>query len=289
MLDLACALPYWMRGAKRTGIAAPAILIAVVGVACLEQPQPSSRVPMTPAPGEQPRAATDPAPRSVPESAAVPEPPAPRPRPEEYLSAEMSASPAAAKLVDLICDIKDNLVETRYQHSTRVRRKAGYYAWDCSGMVDWMLAHTAPRARKAMHSSRPRAIDFYQVIVAAPIERARRGWQRLGHVSEARPGDLFAFPRSSVSRSPVTGHVGIFVEQPWPVAGFEDAWAARILDATRTPHQDDTRADDGIGGFGFGTMMFVNDGDGRTIAYGWHGTDSRGYLPTHVVYGRVLR
>ena len=103
------------------------------------------------------------------------------------------------------------------------------------------------------------------------------------------PGDIFAFPRSPISTSRVTGHVGFFVEKPWPVPGVERAWAARILDSTRTPHQDDTRSADGEGGFGFGTMMFVNDESGKTIAYGWYGTDSRGYMPTHVVYGRVTR
>lgn len=211
------------------------------------------------------------------------------PRAEELLSADLAVTPAAAKLVTLITTVRDNLVETRYQGSTDVRQRTGYYAWDCSGMVAWLLRRSAPRALRATEKSRPRAIDFYRVIARAPTAKSRRGWRQLAHVSEAYPGDLFAFPRSPVSRSRISGHVGVFVERPWPVPGFEDAWAARILDATRTPHQDDTRANDGIGGFGFGTMMFVNDETGKTIAYGWHGTNSGGYLPTHVVYGRVVR
>ncbi len=211
------------------------------------------------------------------------------PRAEELLTRDLAETDAAAELVTLIGDIRENLVETRYQHDTEVRRRDGYYAWDCSGMVAWLLRRSAPRAFRAIEKSRPRAIDFYRAIKRAPLGKARRGWRRLEHVSDARAGDLFAFPRSPLSRSRITGHVGVFVERPWPVPGLERAWAARILDATRTPHQDDTRENDGIGGFGFGTMMFVNDEAGETIAYGWHGTNSAGYLPTHVAYGRITR
>jgi hypothetical protein len=217
----------------------------------------------------------------------VPEPEPPRA--EELLSPELAETPAAAKLVILIAEVRAKLVETRYQHDTEVRHKTGYYAWDCSGMMAWLLRRSAPRAFRALEKSRPRAIEFYRAITRAPKSRAKRGWRQLAHVSDARAGDLFAFPRSPLSRSRITGHVGVFVERPWQVPGLQRAWAARILDATRIPHQDDTRSDDGVGGFGFGTMMFINDESGKTIGYGWHGTNSGGYLPTHVAYGRVTR
>ena len=159
-------------------------------------------------------------------------------------------------------------------------------------MANWILKRTAPRARRALRKSRPRAIDFYKAIVKAPEKRARRGWQKLPHISDARPGDVFAFPRSPLSKSKISGHVGFFVERPWKVENFRyegEAWAARILDATGLPHQNDTRARDSEGGFGFGTFLFVNDENGDTIAYGWFGTASRGFLPTKVAYGRVTR
>ncbi|MCG8421481.1 MAG: hypothetical protein MJE77_26480 [Proteobacteria bacterium] len=213
----------------------------------------------------------------------------PSPRAEELLSPELTASPAAAKLVELIIDVRDNLVATSYKHKTRVQQRKGYYAWDCSGMAEWMLERSAPRALRSLGKKRPRAIHFYRAISRAPKTKSPRGWQQLAHVSDARAGDLFAFPRSPLSTSRVTGHVGFFIEKPWPVPGVERAWAARIVDSTKTPHQDDTRSADGDGGFGFGTMMFVNDESGKTIAYGWYGTDSRGYMPTHVAYARVTR
>jgi len=219
---------------------------------------------------------------------AVPAPP-PRPRAEESLSPDQAATPAGGRVVALINKLQEDIVTTRYQGPTVVDRKAGLYAWDCSGMASWILQRAAPRAKRTVGKGRQRAKDFYRAITKAPVGKARRGWQRLEHVSEAKPGDVFAFLRSPLSRSKITGHVGFLVEEPWPVEGMEGAWAARIVDATGLPHEDDTRDYQGEGGFGFGTFLFVTDDSGKAIAYGWFGTRSTGYLPTEIVFGRVTR
>lgn len=206
---------------------------------------------------------------------------------EDLLSPSITESASAARIVELVNEVRASLVTTRYHHRTRVRPDEGYYAWDCSGMAGWMLRRAAPRALFSINKRRPRAIDFYRAIVRAPLEESRHGWQRLGHVSDARAGDVFAFPRSRLSKSKVSGHVGFFAEQPWPVTHLDGVWAARIVDATSTPHKDDTRGDGN--GFGFGTMMFITDQTGKTVSYGWHGTDSERYMPAHVAYGRVTK
>jgi hypothetical protein len=92
-----------------------------------------------------------------------------------------------------------------------------------------------------------------------------------------------------LSQSRITGHVGFLVEKPWKVVGVKGAWAARILDSTGLPHQNDTRSMEGEGGFGFGTFLFITDDSGETIGYGWFGTESTGFLPTRIVYGRATR
>jgi hypothetical protein len=230
------------------------------------------------------------APRSVPVPVTAPKsqpPPA-----EQTLRPELAAGPGGRSVIDLILELRDDVHSTRYQPRTEIDPGAGHYAWDCSGMANWILRRAAPRARRSLRRKRPRAIDYYRAITRAPTDRARRGWRRLEHISEARPGDLFAFPRSPISTSKISGHVGFFVGRPWRVPVEIDGreiWAARILDATGLPHQDDTRDSDSEGGFGFGTFAFVNDRDGETIAYGWFGTASRGFVPTHVAYGRVAR
>lgn len=237
----------------------------------------------------------------APRETAAPAPPAPaaevaaaEPQPLVAL-AELTLEPSAGqskgarRVLELAAEVRDSLRETRYQHRTEVRATEGYYAFDCSGMTTWFLERAAPRARRAVGETRPRARDYYRVIRRAPTDEPRRGWQRLAHVSDARPGDVFAFLRSPLSTSKVTGHVGFVISDPVAVPGWPGAYAMRILDSTRTPHQDDTRTNDGVGGFGFGTMVFVTDANGEVEAYGWHGSASRGTLPTHVVFGRLDR
>jgi hypothetical protein len=142
---------------------------------------------------------------------------------------------------------------------------------------------------RAITRERPVARDFVRAIEAAPIGRSRGGWQRLGHIEEARPGDLFAWrrPRGFPSRN--TGHVGFVMNAPAPVPGLPGAYAVRVADATSLGHQDDTRATDPDGGFGLGTLVFLTDGAGHGTHYGWFGTQSEGYVVTPIVFGRVTR
>ena len=41
--------------------------------------------------------------------------------------------PGPARVIEVLEGIEDNLVETKYQHVTRVRPKRGEYFFDCSG------------------------------------------------------------------------------------------------------------------------------------------------------------
>ncbi len=211
-------------------------------------------------------------------------------RAEDSLRADQARSRATAALLRAIASVRGNLRETRYQARTLVRPRDGLYAWDCSGMTAWFLRRAAPHALRSVGRTRPVARDFYRAIARAPSDRTRGGWQRLAHVRDARPGDVFAWLRSPISTSKVTGHVGFVIGTPVAVEGWPNAFAVRILDATRLPHQDDTRGDDGIGGFGFGTMVFVTDDAGEVQYYGWFGTtygnDERALMPAHVVFGR---
>lgn len=195
---------------------------------------------------------------------------------EQTMAKSDAATPAGGKLVELLRTVRTDMRTTKYQHRTVVRQRDGHYAWDCSGMVGWILQRSAPRARRAVPGTRPVARDFFHTIAKAPTTRARKGWQRI-HVSEVMAGDTFAWLKSPISTSKITGHVGFAVGPAHPVDGWPGAYAIRIVDATRLPHQDDTRVADGEGGFGFGTMVFVTDAAGdEVIAYAWFGTE---YLP----------
>ncbi|MCL4228985.1 MAG: CHAP domain-containing protein [Myxococcales bacterium] len=262
------------RPAPRASLALAASALA--GLAC-------AAPPAAPGPSGTPSSASTSPLAGAPAPAEVPPP---VPRAELTMSAADAPTPAGARLIELLRELDQGVRETRYQARTVVRPRDGYYAWDCSGMAAWLMKRTAPRALRAVGGGRPVASDFYRAIDAAPVERARRGWQRVPHVSQARPGDAFAWLRSPLSTSAVTGHVGFVVGPPREVPDWPGAWAVRIVDATGLPHQDDTRPADGGGGFGFGTMLFVTDDTGEVTAYGWFGTASSGLMPARVIFGR---
>ncbi len=199
------------------------------------------------------------------------------------------ATKAATKLLELADTIDRSRTDTAYSHATHVRRKQGIYHFDCSGMVSWMLDRVAPTALASIGRERPVAASYVRVIEKAPTDKARRGWQRIADIDDVRPGDLFAWRRpASWPKGGNTGHVGIVLAKPEPVPELADAYVVRILDSTRWAHQYDSRDEDETG-FGTGTILVMTDGAGKGIGYGWHGTASRGWNETDVVFGRISK
>jgi hypothetical protein len=215
-------------------------------------------------------------------AAAVPVVPVPDPR-------HQPATAAARKVLALQASIRASMTYTAYRHRTSVRRDAGVYVWDCSAMVAWFLRKVAPKARAALAKGRPVARDFYRQIARAPTRRPRDGWQRLAHIEDVRPGDMFAWIRPPGFPSRNTGHTGFALEPARPVPELPGAYTLRIVDATSLPHDHDTRDPAGEGGIGEGTILFLVNEDGRGVAYGWFGRRSRGVIATDIVFGRISR
>jgi hypothetical protein len=106
------------------------------------------------------------------------------------------------------------------------------------------------------------------------------------------PGDVFAWLKPPFwKKRKNTGHVGFVMSTPRPHPLHEGVWLMRIADATRYLHEDDTRDEEGEGGFGLGTIAFLFDGDGTAIAYGWYGSAQppETFVPTGIVFGRVTK
>ncbi|MFK7989915.1 MAG: hypothetical protein AB8I08_28100 [Sandaracinaceae bacterium] len=197
-------------------------------------------------------------------------------------------SRAAGRVVEVLDRIRERMQETRYQHHRTVRERRGQYFFDCSGMVQWVLSRASRRSTVPLEpGERPLAIDFVRRIERAPVDRYRGGWRRIARLEDVRPGDVFAWRRPPDFQSANTGHVGFVVETPQPVAGRPGYFTARIADASRYTHQDDTRPWPGPGGFGHGTILFSVDEAGEPTGYGWAGLRSRGTWETDVVFGRV--
>ena len=193
----------------------------------------------------------------------------------------------------LIANIEQTLRETAYTHATRVDAERGTYRFDCSGMASWVLRRAARRAHAAvLHQSsgaRPLARDFYWSIRRTPVGRDSYGWQRVSRVSETLPGDVIAWLKPAIVRSPNTGHVAFVIEAPRPVHDVPNAFLVRIADASSYQHQDDSRADSGRTGYGTGTILVLADpSTGEPSAYGWFGLRSRWVLESKIAIGRPL-
>lgn len=200
------------------------------------------------------------------------------------------ATAAASRVLDVLSGVRTNLQRTRYTHHRVVNERRGLYYWDCSLMAHWVLERAAPRSvRHLANTQRPLAEHFVRTIERAPTDRSRRGWRQIEHIQDVRPGDVFAWRRPHGFPSRNTGHVGFVVGAPRIVPGIPNGWAVDVADATRGGHQGDTRPYPGDGGFGYGTLVFLTDGEGRGTHYGWAGTRSGGYVVTPILFGRVSR
>jgi hypothetical protein len=193
------------------------------------------------------------------------------------------STPAAARVLATIDRIRRNLRSSTYRHTLHVDERAGLYDFDCSAMASWILARSARHALAAVGGVRPLAVDFYRAIARAPLDRPRRGWQRIGRVVDARPGDVLAWRRPRWFPSHNTGHVAFVVGNPEP---FANGVLLRIADASSYNHEDDSRA--GGTGFGTGVLLVTTDPTtGEGTGYGWFGRESGEWVvPTTVVIGR---
>jgi hypothetical protein len=200
---------------------------------------------------------------------------------------------AGDRVMALIANIEETLRDSAYTHTTRVDTKSGTYLFDCSGMASWVLRRAAKRAHAAVvhqsNGSRPLARDFYWSIKRTAIGRDSYGWQRVARVSEAAPGDVIAWLKPEIVRSPNTGHVAFVIEAPRPVPDVPNAYLLRIADASSYQHQDDSRAESGRTGYGTGTILVLADPNtGEPSAYGWFGLRSRWVLESKIAIGRPL-
>ena len=182
----------------------------------------------------------------------------------------------------------DGMRSTRYQHTTDVDPERGAYFYDCSGLVEYALARSAPEALRVLPTStkaRPLAVDIAFHLLRAPTHPADP-WLGVLTAAELEPGDLIAWvtPKESSSRN--TGHVMVVTAPPVRSPARPDEWLVEIVDSTSTPHAGDSRRD-GHTGLGSGTVGLVVDGAGRPTAYRWRGGESPKAPRTLVALGRL--
>ena len=81
---------------------------------------------------------------------------------------------------------------------------------------------------------------------------------------EATPGDVLAWRKKNLKAGSSTGHVCMIAGKPEKVG--DGKVRIRVIDSTRSPHENDTRPD-GKAGMGAGYKTFLVDADGACIGY----------------------
>jgi hypothetical protein len=177
--------------------------------------------------------------------------------------------------------------QSRYQHKTEVNERQGKYFYDCSGLMDYALERSKPKALRALHvnprSQRPLAEDFVHHLQKGGTDGS---WQSVGTVAELRPGNVIAWLTPADSDSDNTGHVMIVDGQPVQNPQRADEWLVKVIDSTKSPHAADSRTN-GANGLGTGTVGLIANRSGHPVGYYWRGGVSTVAKHTQVALGRV--
>lgn len=179
-----------------------------------------------------------------------------------------------------------SLKQTRYQHTTDIDVAEGVVNCDCSGLVGYFLRHEFPEAYVSLKGDeapwrkRPVAVTFYQTFVSAsnnPVD----SWQRVAKLMDAAPGDVLAWRKKTIKQGSTTGHVCMIAGKPQSAG--DGRVRVRLIDSTRSPHEDDTRTG-GKDGMGTGYKTFLVDHDGKCVGYLRGDREVR----TQIALGRVI-
>jgi hypothetical protein len=179
-----------------------------------------------------------------------------------------SVKPSAqyfARLESLFTSLK----QTQYQHTTEIDEAIGSVNCDCSGLVGFVLRQTCPeayvslRGNEAPWRKRPVSVTFYETFVLAE-ETAGGHWQRVSKFMDAVPGDVVAWRKKDLKEGSTTGHTCTIAGKPEMIG--DGLVRVRIIDSTRSPHENDTRSE-GEKGMGAGDKTFLVDAEGQCIGY----------------------
>ena len=185
--------------------------------------------------------------------------------------------------------IVNNLVQTDYQHVSKIDVDRGLYDCDCNGFVSFVMERAAPDHYAMIPHEpdqlRPRAFEYY-VFLSAQTPESTGGWHRIDFLRDARRGDIIAWRFPTVQKGHDTGHVLIVAEPP--TVDDSGIFTVALYDSAAQPHFDDTRGS-GSGqsatGIGSGSIKFKVDATGRPTAFQFAPSDGFTQLP--IAIGRL--
>ena len=196
-------------------------------------------------------------------------------------------APLGASIAALALTIQQTARETHYTHATVIDAANGIYDVDCSSFTGYLLRQVAPEAYARLPKERgathPRAFKYQQFFAELDAGSRVPGWSAVPRLVDAQAGDLIAWSRVPRLPGEDTGHV--MVVAAVPVVEHNGVVSVRVIDATATPHRDDSRTG-GRTGVGTGVIRFEVDADGHPLAYQF---TARGrFKPAPISIGRVV-
>lgn len=189
-------------------------------------------------------------------------------------------------LVSLAAVELASLTETHYTHHSHINHEQGVYDTDCSGFVDDLLEQIAPAQYAAVPveagHAKPRAFKFEEFFALLARGAQSPGWLPVVSLLDAQPGDILAWELLPIEPDSDTGHVVVIAGSP--VINADDTVSVPVIDASATPHDDDTRVD-GVGGVGMGSISFRVDAGGAPTAFRFSRHDH--FHSTNISIGRL--
>ena len=172
-----------------------------------------------------------------------------------------------------------DLQNTNYEHGAGTVRfdPPCVSRTDCSGFADALLRQcygvTPDQFRQWLGSGRPTARRYHDAIVE------QRGFKRIEHVQDVRPGDLLAV--KYLKRTDNTGHVMLAAGRPAkmpataPIVAGTTQWSVAVIDSSKSGHgPSDTRHKRGTNGkdhdgLGAGVFRIYTDNHGAVTGFAW--------------------
>ena len=178
-----------------------------------------------------------------------------------------------------------------YSHRTQSNEAIGHFEYDCSGFLNYALAHSVPEALRSLQKAtvrRPLAKHFVRFITSlAPGEVVGR-WKQIERVTDLAPGDIIAWIKPANVVSNNTGHVMLVQAPIWRDPSRSNEIIIPIIDSTAVRHgYNDSRHKAAGTGLGTGNVVLVVDDAGKAIGYRWSRSKNSRKHTTRIALARL--
>lgn len=149
-------------------------------------------------------------------------------------------------ILDQIDYILKNMNVNEFSSQNIINEDAGEYRVNCSGLIKYLLK------KNGRDLNGEKAFQIYDELLP----------HSFNNIQKLEPGDLILWKKNVVPNKGSTGHAAVFLSL---VKKEEDGIIIRVFDASKIPHENDSRSEAGIG---VGEMKILTD-DSEAKGFVW--------------------